>query len=255
MSCSQRKIEANRRNAQQSTGPRTAEGKAAASRNATTHGLTAATSPVALDESPEEYEAFAAALRADLRPRGAMQAVIVERIVHLSWKLKRLPAVEAEAIKQLAPRAGGGERVPATAARAVARDAGYAGSGVLARLQTYESRIERSLRACLKELAEQRKLQAEDPPAQNEPTDVEPQPPSSCTAERMKDDGGRMNAEVAVQNEPTDLSRPAALHPSSFSLRPSASPSPRPTPCVQGEGGAGGPTARGVVKHPHGPQI
>ena len=36
---SQKRIEANRRNAQQSTGPRTAEGKAKSASNSTTHGL------------------------------------------------------------------------------------------------------------------------------------------------------------------------------------------------------------------------
>ena len=40
---SERQIAANRLNAQASPGPRTAEGKAASSRNALTHGLTART--------------------------------------------------------------------------------------------------------------------------------------------------------------------------------------------------------------------
>jgi hypothetical protein len=40
---SQRKIEANRRNAQKSTGPKTQEGKDKVKLNALTHGLTAQT--------------------------------------------------------------------------------------------------------------------------------------------------------------------------------------------------------------------
>jgi hypothetical protein len=39
-------IEANRRNARKSTGPKTAAGKAASSRNALTHGLTASIADV-----------------------------------------------------------------------------------------------------------------------------------------------------------------------------------------------------------------
>ena len=51
---SQRQIAANRLNAQAYTGPRTAEGKAASSGNALTHGLTARTVLLA-GEDPEEY--------------------------------------------------------------------------------------------------------------------------------------------------------------------------------------------------------
>ena len=39
---SQKRLDANRRNAQKSTGPRTPEGKAKASANAATHGLSSA---------------------------------------------------------------------------------------------------------------------------------------------------------------------------------------------------------------------
>ena len=41
---SQNRIEANRRNAQKSTGPRTDEGKARSAKNSTTHGFSALTS-------------------------------------------------------------------------------------------------------------------------------------------------------------------------------------------------------------------
>ena len=47
--CSDRKRQANRVNALKSTGPKTAEGKAVSSRNATKHGLTAQ-SAVVLEE-------------------------------------------------------------------------------------------------------------------------------------------------------------------------------------------------------------
>lgn len=50
------KIEANRRNAQLSTGPRTAEGKAAVARNATTHGIFA-TVPMRPGEDPDAWAA------------------------------------------------------------------------------------------------------------------------------------------------------------------------------------------------------
>ena len=52
---SQAKIQANRRNAEKSTGPKTEEGKAVVSRNAVTHGLTSRYDVLSC-EDPAEYE-------------------------------------------------------------------------------------------------------------------------------------------------------------------------------------------------------
>jgi len=63
-----RKRQANRVNALKSTGPKTAPGRRAASRNATTHGLSVATDPASLDPT-------AAAVAALLSVGGVDQAV------------------------------------------------------------------------------------------------------------------------------------------------------------------------------------
>jgi len=52
---SQRQVDANRRNAQLSTGPRTPEGRAAVDLNALRDGLTAQTT-VLPNENPEEFQ-------------------------------------------------------------------------------------------------------------------------------------------------------------------------------------------------------
>jgi hypothetical protein len=54
---SERKIEANQKNAQKSTGPTTEEGKAASRRNGQTHGLCVQVVPVIEGEDLEVYEA------------------------------------------------------------------------------------------------------------------------------------------------------------------------------------------------------
>jgi len=88
------KIAANRRNARRSTGPRTAEGKAIASANAVTHGLRSRR-VLLPGESAADFDQFCAALREDLAPDGALEATLVDRIVLLVWRLRRIPWVEA----------------------------------------------------------------------------------------------------------------------------------------------------------------
>jgi hypothetical protein len=93
---SQKKLEANRRNAQKSTGPKTAEGKAISSQNGLTHGLTSRKCPILPGENEEEYRELQDALTRDLKPRGAMQRELVEDLVQTRWKIRRIPAIEAE---------------------------------------------------------------------------------------------------------------------------------------------------------------
>jgi hypothetical protein len=81
-------IEANRKNALKSTGPRTTEGKEASSQNATKHGLRTNRN-VIKTESQEEFDIFRDNMLADLAPDGAMEEMLAERIVSLSWRLKR----------------------------------------------------------------------------------------------------------------------------------------------------------------------
>ena len=84
-----RQIEANRRNAQKSTGPRTAEGKDRSRFNGVTHGMTAK-----FDVLPGEDGAALTgridAWTADFRPRNQLERDLVERAARLSWKLERV---------------------------------------------------------------------------------------------------------------------------------------------------------------------
>ena len=73
------KIEANRANAQHSTGPRTEEGKAASSRNALKHGLTSFT-VLLPTEDPAEYVRIATTLAADRERRLALRHSLRDQI-------------------------------------------------------------------------------------------------------------------------------------------------------------------------------
>jgi hypothetical protein len=81
-------IEANRRSALRSTGPRTEEGKRSSRANSYRHGLTAET--VVPDvEDAEDYTAFEAAVVADYDARTAVERELVLRLASLMWRLRR----------------------------------------------------------------------------------------------------------------------------------------------------------------------
>ena len=79
---SPRQIDANRRNAQLSTGPVTAEGKQRSRRNAIRHGLTAETIIDALEDA-EDYAAFEMAVTADFEATSAVERELVLRLAGL----------------------------------------------------------------------------------------------------------------------------------------------------------------------------
>jgi hypothetical protein len=84
-----RQIEANRRNAQLSTGPMTDEGKRRSRPNAVRHGLTAETVIDVLEDA-EDYEAFEVAVTADYDVQAAVERQLV--LASLLWRLRRATA-------------------------------------------------------------------------------------------------------------------------------------------------------------------
>ena len=94
MPTSPARIEANRRNARCSTGPRTPAGKLVASGNALRHGLLSQ-GPLVRDEDSTEFEAFRQAMHAQLQPLGPLEEVLVERIIGTAWRLGRVARIEA----------------------------------------------------------------------------------------------------------------------------------------------------------------
>src|SRR5271169_6188533 len=93
-----RQIEANRRNAQLSTGPVTEEGKRRSRQNAVRHGLTAETVIDALEDA-EDYAAFEMAVTADYDAQSAVERELVLRLASLLWRLRRATAIESGLFK------------------------------------------------------------------------------------------------------------------------------------------------------------
>ena len=88
-----KQIEANRRNALKSTGPKTPEGKYCSSRNALRHGLTAETVIAELEDA-EDYQAFEAAVIADYDAESAVERELVLRLASVLWRLRRATGIE-----------------------------------------------------------------------------------------------------------------------------------------------------------------
>jgi hypothetical protein len=94
------KILANRLNALKSTGPRSAQGKAAVSKNAVKHGLLAE-HDVIDSENEADFDQYRRQLLDELKPVSPMESMLAERIVTLSWRLKRAGRFQNQAINVL----------------------------------------------------------------------------------------------------------------------------------------------------------
>src|SRR5436190_23525103 len=97
-----RQIDANRRNAQRSTGPVTDEGKERSRRNALRHGLTAETVIDALEDA-DDYSAFELSITADYDAQSATEKELVLRLASLLWRLRRATAIESGLFEIQAP--------------------------------------------------------------------------------------------------------------------------------------------------------
>ena len=93
-------ILANRRNAQKSTGPHTSEGKAAISQNAVKHGLLARQAVIS-SESQADFDLYREQMLSELAPATPMESMLAERIVTLSWRLKRAGRIQNQTIDAL----------------------------------------------------------------------------------------------------------------------------------------------------------
>ncbi len=94
---SARKLEANRKNALKSTGPKSIRGKGFSRRNATKHGILSRDLVIEEGtgkESLEEFQQLFAELIEDLKPQGRTELSLVETVAISDWRFRR--ALRAE---------------------------------------------------------------------------------------------------------------------------------------------------------------
>ena len=92
-----RQKKANRKNAKRSTGPRTPEGKACSSQNASRHSLFARDTLLP-DENPEEFIQLIDELELDLKAVGGFERRLVCHIADAEWRMRRLVRLETGAL-------------------------------------------------------------------------------------------------------------------------------------------------------------
>jgi hypothetical protein len=93
-----KKVEANRRNAERSTGPKSGEGKNTVRWNALKHGLLAK-AVVLPQEDRAEYEQLLAELTEHYQPVGRLEELHVEEIACTYWRRRRAVRVETAKIE------------------------------------------------------------------------------------------------------------------------------------------------------------
>ena len=102
---SQKRLDANRRNAQKSTGPRTPEGKAKASANATTHGLSSprgnplAPGTLLHTEDPAAFQALLDEYVVTYQPQHRDEYDLLTEAVFAKWRQQRLWIAETHQLE------------------------------------------------------------------------------------------------------------------------------------------------------------
>jgi len=202
----QAKILANRLNAQKSTGPNTPHGKAVVSQNALKHGLSARHDVITTESQPD-FDLHRDALLAELAPIGPMESILADRIVSLSWRLKRADLIQNQtfdamheknttnSLANIAKSFGlkglglpqdetSDSRPDLTLGRIALKD--FSNARVLDRLLMYERRIEHSLYKTTLELQRLhllRDLQPSEPNLEPEDRYLAPGPVPGGTTE------------------------------------------------------------------------
>lgn len=103
MRVTKKKLEANRRNALRSSGPKTEQGKSIARWNALQHGLLSREVLVPGAEGKEgqaEFAGLLARLRRNLRLHGELEKMLVEKIAVCHWRLGRVLRCETGEIRR-----------------------------------------------------------------------------------------------------------------------------------------------------------
>jgi len=215
----QRQIDANRLNALQSTGPRTAQGKAVSSQNALKSGLDA-DSPFVIGESRQEFAELQDEYFARFLPRSPDERFLVDTLIRNEWLLRRLFRVESQLWEYHTMRASRSEGVPLGEAFGTASD-------VFMRLHRRVSHDERSYKEALRDLQRLQAGRQSAPAPADPPEPAEPDLPTAqpqTTIDQTPETASFLTfpSEAPFWPLPSSLSPPPELTTSRHGARPAA---------------------------------
>jgi hypothetical protein len=168
-----KQIEANRRNAQKSTGPRSVAGKAVSSQNALKSGIDAETECI-YGEDIEHLEVLKTEYLSRFQPATPEERLYVDTLIRCDWRQRRFARIDAEILEHEMDTAFHPSKTAAV---------GQAFSLVhtqMARLQRRIEQTERSYKNALHELErlqQSREISEPEPPPQLQPIANQPTSP------------------------------------------------------------------------------
>jgi hypothetical protein len=170
-----KQIEANRQNAQKSTGPKTEEGRAAVRLNGLKHGLTAQTL-VLPGENEADFHDLLNSYTAEHEPVTPTENALVTHLVMATWRMRRLYHMEAGyyayKLKALSD-AGTRHNLDDSGRLGMVADCS---KDTLATLNRQEARLERSFYKALQELQRLRAQRPAKVEKQTQKSDAPPDP-------------------------------------------------------------------------------
>jgi hypothetical protein len=92
-STSEARVNANRQNAQHSTGPKTYEGKTVSSKNAVKTALTGRTVLLPTDDA-DRYQAHVKSFFEEIAPEGQRETLLTQSLADIGWRLERINSYE-----------------------------------------------------------------------------------------------------------------------------------------------------------------
>jgi len=202
----EKQFEANRLNAQKSTGPKTPEGRAAVRLNGVTHGLTAETI-VLKGESEADFTNLLNSLEAEHDPVTPTEEALVVQLAMATWRLRRLYHQEAGFYTcQLQTLVGLQKDLKLDDAGRMGHAAAWSES-TLNMFNRQEGRLERTFYRALHELQRLHKERESNLASVLQPV---PEPPADTNKDVSADPPH--GPSVSAGAEPPDM--PATQHPS-----------------------------------------